>query len=132
MRAPWLAGAAFPLLAIAASEQIPLTTPSHETKGPRPNILFILTDDQDYNLQSLDYMPLLKKHLIDQGTLFERHYCTVSICCPSRVNLWTGRAAHNTNVTDLKPPYGGYPKFVKEGLNEEWLMTWLQREQYNT
>ncbi|KAI9704560.1 MAG: hypothetical protein M1820_005473 [Bogoriella megaspora] len=98
----------------------------------KPNILFILTDDQDWHMQSLDYMPLLRKHMINEGTLFEKHYCTVSICCPSRVNLWTGRAAHNTNVTDLSPPYGGYPKFVREGLNQNWLPIWLQNLGYNT
>lgn len=56
----------------------------------------------------------------------------MSICCPSRVNIWTGRAAHNTNVTDLFPPYGGYPVFVREGLNENWLPVWLQELGYNT
>jgi len=35
-------------------------------------------------------------------------------------------------VTDLFPPYGGYPKFVKEGLNEDWLPVWLQEAGYNT
>ncbi|EGP88164.1 uncharacterized protein MYCGRDRAFT_40096 [Zymoseptoria tritici IPO323] len=98
----------------------------------QPNIIVILTDDQDWEMKSLDYMPLLRKHVIDQGTLYDRHYCTVSICCPSRVNLWTGRAAHNTNVTDVDPPYGGYPKFVYEGLNDNWLPVWLQDLGYNT
>ncbi|KAK4540744.1 hypothetical protein LTR36_008959 [Oleoguttula mirabilis] len=98
----------------------------------KPNIVFILTDDQDWHMESLDYMPLLRKHIINEGTLFDRHYCTVSICCPSRVNIWTGRAAHNTNVTDVHPPYGGYPKFVQQGLNENWLPVWLQDLGYNT
>lgn len=98
----------------------------------KPNFLFILTDDQDLHMQSVDYMPLLNKHIISQGTTFEKHYCTVSICCPSRVNLWTGLAAHNNNVTDLSPPYGGYPKFVREGLNDNWLPVWLQQLGYNT
>jgi N-acetylglucosamine-6-sulfatase len=35
-------------------------------------------------------------------------------------------------VTDLFPPYGGYPKFVQEGLNEDWLPVWLQNAGYNT
>lgn len=71
----------------------------------QPNMIVILTDDQDGEMGSLDYMPLLHRYLLQEGTLFDRHYCTVSICCPSRVNIWTGRAAHNTNVTDLSPPY---------------------------
>jgi len=83
------------------------TTPS--TQGKRPNIVFILTDDQDLHMQSLDYLPLIKKHLIDKGTFFKRHYCTTAICCPSRVSLWTGKLAHNTNVTDVSPPYGTFP-----------------------
>lgn len=105
---------------------------SAEKTRKQPNIVFIITDDQDVHMQSLDYMPLLQKHIRDVGTTFENHYCTVSICCPSRVNIWTGRAAHNTNVTDLRPPYGGYPKFVEEGLNENWLPVWLQELGYNT
>lgn len=105
---------------------------SLDVSNKKPNFLFILTDDQDLHMQSIDYMPLLKKHLSNQGTTYEKHYCTVSICCPSRVNIWTGLAAHNNNVTDLKPPYGGYPKFVREGLNENWLPVWLQELGYNT
>lgn len=76
------------------------------TTSNRPNVVFILTDDQDVHLDSLSYQPLVKKYLIDKGLSFQHHYCTVAICCPSRVNLWTGLAAHNTNVTDVAPPYG--------------------------
>ena len=74
--------------------------------GGRPNIVVILTDDQDLHMDSVDYMPLLKKHVIDHGTFYKHHYCSTAICCPSRVTLWTGRNAHNTNVTDVFPPYG--------------------------
>jgi hypothetical protein len=74
--------------------------------GKKPNIVFVLTDDQDLHLQSLDYLPLIKEYLTDNGTLYERHYCTTAVCCPSRVSLWTGKLAHNTNVTDVNPPYG--------------------------
>lgn len=73
---------------LTAGEQQPL-----QQVEKRPNVLFILTDDQDLHMNSLDYMPHLKKHLIDRGTSFTRHYCTVALCCPSRVSLWTGKAA---------------------------------------
>lgn len=75
-------------------------------RPPQPNFIFIITDDQDLLLDSLDYQPLLKKHITDQGTRFDKHYCTIAVCCPSRVSMLTGRAAHNTNVTDVSPPYG--------------------------
>lgn len=91
-----------------ARRPIPLSDEQHTTTAisNRPNVVFILTDDQDVHLDSLSYQPLVKKHLIDNGLTFQHHYCTVAICCPSRVNLWTGLAAHNTNVTDVTPPYG--------------------------
>lgn len=74
----------------------------------KPNILFVITDDQDLELDSVAYTPLIQKHLRDKGTFFRNHFVTTSLCCPSRVSLWTGRQAHNTNVTDVKPPYGEF------------------------
>jgi len=117
---------------INALESLASATATATATAQKPNILVILTDDQDHHMNSVDYMPLLHKHIISQGTRYTNHYCTISVCCPSRVNLWTGRAAHNTNVTDLNPPYGGYPKFVQEGLNENWLPVWLQALGYQT
>ncbi|KAF3936024.1 Arylsulfatase [Dactylella cylindrospora] len=98
----------------------------------KPNIIFILTDDQDIEMNSLDYMPFVKKHLLDKGTLFRNHFVTTALCCPSRVSLWTGRHSHNTNVTDVNPPYGGYPKFISQGFNDNFLPVWLQQGGYNT
>jgi len=85
------------------------TYPSWALKSPgdeQPNIIFILTDDQDLHMSSLEYMPHLQEHLVRKGTTFTNHYCTVALCCPSRVSLWTGKHAHNTNVTDINPPHG--------------------------
>ena len=64
----------------------------------RPNIVFILTDDQDLHMDSLSYMPFLKEHLIDRGLSFNRHFCTVALCCPSRVSMWTGKAARRSSI----------------------------------
>ncbi|KAL9618102.1 MAG: hypothetical protein Q9160_007172 [Pyrenula sp. 1 TL-2023] len=111
---------------------------SQDVLGPakqpssRPNVVFILSDDQDLHMESLSYMPRLQQYLIREGTFYKRHFCTIALCCPSRVSLWTGKAAHNTNVTDVNPPYGGYPKFVSQGLNDAYLPVWLQEAGYNT
>jgi hypothetical protein len=107
-------------------------TPLDKRPAARPNIVFVLTDDQDLHMNSLEYLPSVQKHLLQQGTFYKRHFCTIAICCPSRVSLWTGKAAHNTNVTDVNPPYGGYPKFVSQGFNDNFLPVWLQEVDYNT
>lgn len=39
---------------------------------------------------------------------------------------------HNTNVTNVEPPYGGYPKVVEAGWNDNYLPIWLQNAGYNT
>ena len=72
----------------------------------RPNFIFIMTDDQDLHLNSIDYQPSVQKHFAQEGTWFKKHFCTVALCCPSRVSLLTGKAAHNTNVTYVSAPYG--------------------------
>lgn len=96
-------------LGLVCSLGIASRASSHDGASTKqPNIIFILTDDQDLHMDSLYYMPYLKKHITEQGTTFGRHYCTVAQCCPSRVTIWTGKTAHNTNVTDVNPPYGRY------------------------
>ncbi|PKS08552.1 hypothetical protein jhhlp_004938 [Lomentospora prolificans] len=123
----------FGVYAQSSDSQIPLGQGSQfGPSGKRPNIVLILTDDQDLHMNSLDYVPLIKKHLIDQGTLFKKHFATTAICCPARVTLLTGKAAHNTNVTDVSPPHGGYPKFIAQGLNDHYLPVFLQEQGYNT
>ncbi|KIV95821.1 hypothetical protein PV10_03427 [Exophiala mesophila] len=104
----------------------------HTTPSKRSNVILVITDDQDLHLNSLEYMPITLKHFRQGGTEFRKHYCTIAVCCPSRVSLLTGKMAHNTNVTDVSPPYGGYPKFLEQGLNENYLPVWLQEAGYNT
>jgi N-acetylglucosamine-6-sulfatase len=72
----------------------------------KPNFILIMTDDQDLLMDSINYQPSVQKHFAKEGTWFKKHFCTVSLCCPSRVSFFTGKAAHNTNVTDVAAPYG--------------------------
>jgi hypothetical protein len=72
----------------------------------KPNFILIMTDDQDLLMDSINYQPSVQKHFAKEGTWFKKHFCTVSLCCPSRVSFLTGKAAHNTNVTDVAAPYG--------------------------
>lgn len=92
----------------------------------KPNVIVIMSDDQDMLLDSLSVMPNVKSQIGNKGVTYKKHYCTVAWCCPSRVNFLTGKAAHNTNVTSLSPPYGGWPKFTSQGLNENYLPVWIK------
>lgn len=47
------------------------------TKATKPNILFIITDDQDSHMDSVKHMPLLQKYMVEEGTVFENHFCTI-------------------------------------------------------
>lgn len=73
----------------------PISQEGYHNRTKRPNFVMIMTDDQDLHLNSLDYQPAVLKHFV-----------TMAQCCPSRVSLWTGMAGHNTNVTDIQPPFG--------------------------
>ncbi|KAF4451702.1 arylsulfatase precursor [Fusarium austroafricanum] len=86
-------------------------------QAKQPNILFILTDDQDLHMES---------------TTYNQHYCTVALCYPSRATLWTGKAAHNHNITNVSPPHGGYPKIADVGINDDYLFLRMQDAGYNT
>ncbi|XP_063850831.1 extracellular sulfatase Sulf-1-like isoform X2 [Scylla paramamosain] len=74
------------------------STASTTRRDRRPNIVLIMTDDQDVELGSLNYMPYLMEQLRDQGALFPNAYCSTPICCPSRSSLLTGLYIHNHEV----------------------------------
>merc|ERR1719506_2924589 len=71
--------------------------------GYQPNIVFILTDDQDTRLGRQDYtdigslevMPKLQKHLMKGGARMRNAFVNTPICCPSRTEFMSGRYYHN-------------------------------------
>ncbi|RYC62613.1 hypothetical protein CHU98_g3596 [Xylaria longipes] len=98
-----------------------------------PNIVFIITDDQDLHLGSLDYQPVVKREMVEKGTTFSQHYyVTVAKCCPSRTSLLRGQAGHSTNITEVSAPGGNYDKWLISGQNEDYLPHWLTAAGYKT
>jgi len=69
----------------------------------RPNILFIITDQQFAGAMSCAGNKDLKTpgmdSLAESGTRFERAYCAQSLCVPSRTSIFTGRMPHENGVT---------------------------------
>ncbi|MEO7309274.1 MAG: sulfatase [Chitinophagaceae bacterium] len=72
----------------------------------RPNIIFLLTDDQRWDAMgamgnSIIQTPNMDK-LANAGVLFQNAYVTTSICCVSRASILTGQYESKHHVNDFK------------------------------
>jgi arylsulfatase A-like enzyme len=92
----------------------------------KPNIIFLMTDDQrcdnmgcygrpEFNTPNID-------KLADQGVIFDKAFYAVAICMPSRVTMMTGRYNSNHRVGFVAPDdytlsqadfEKGYPALLK-------------------
>src|SRR4029077_6087033 len=87
--------------------------------APRPNIVFILTDDQRWDTidqtHSLDgRTPVMKNVtslLVKKGVLFQNHFVTTALCAPSRSSILSGKYAHTTGVHSNGGSGGGVKAF---------------------
>ena len=75
-----------------------LLSVTDQDKNIRPNIVLILTDDQDSTLGGAEPLEQGKKLIANEGAVFKNAYATTPICCPSRASILTGRYLHNTGV----------------------------------
>ncbi len=64
--------------------------------GEPPNVLLVLTDDQDVGL--IEYMPRVRRELEHNGVSFTNSFVSFPLCCPSRATLLSGQYAHNHGV----------------------------------
>ncbi|KAI8803658.1 alkaline-phosphatase-like protein [Cladochytrium replicatum] len=102
------------------------------TNGKQPNIIFIITDDQDATYDSLKYMPSVQKWLVRGGVNYQNHFVTTPVCCPSRASIFRSQYTHSHNLSDVFPPHGGYTKWIKEDLDKDYLPGWLKAAGYST
>jgi len=66
----------------------------------QPNIILLLTDDQDLLLDSLQAMPFTSEFTGAGGAVFENFFAHTPVCCPSRAQLLSGRYMHNLKAAN--------------------------------
>jgi arylsulfatase A-like enzyme len=86
----------------------------------RPNILFIMTDQQSATMMSCAGNKYLDTPAIDSiaasGIRFDRAYCANPVCIPSRFALFTGRypSAVGLRSNDVSTILGEIPEEIKQ------------------
>ncbi len=95
----------------------------------KPNILFILTDDQKWNtLGCMDDTNIVTPNidrLARAGVLFQNHFVTTSICCCSRASIFSGQYMRRHGIENFTKPF----------TSEQWAETYpalLRRNGYRT
>jgi len=116
----------FPILIGVASALSPNLAKTQNPK--RPNIIFILTDDQRWDAlgatgNSIIQTPNMDK-LANAGILFQNAYVTTSISCASRASILTGQYASRHKINDFETDFSAkafaetYPALLKGAAYE--------------
>ncbi len=110
---------------------------SFSQAADRPNVVFVLTDDQRSDALSCMGAKHLKTPSIDrlaaEGVLFKNHFCTTSLCSPSRASILGGLYAHahgvTNNFTDYPKELPTFPRQLQsEGYATAYIGKWHMGE----
>jgi len=114
-----------------------ISIPLPALAAKRPNVVFILTDDQRWDALSCMGNAHLKTPHIDrlaeEGALFKNHFCTTSLCSPSRASILGGLYAHAhgvvNNFTDYPRDLPTFPRQLqKAGYATAYIGKWHMGE----
>ena len=109
--------------------------PVWDALSTKPNIIVLITDDQDVLLGGLDQMPILKRLLMERGTTFRNAFVHTPICCPSRMSIMSGRYMHNlNNGNPVNNSYSGgcHGEFWRNDGEQETFAVYAKQAGYKT
>jgi N-acetylglucosamine-6-sulfatase len=107
------------------------------SKAPRPNVLFIITDDQRWDTLSCAGSPHLRTPNLDrlaaEGLRFPNAFCTTSLCSPSRASILSGLYARShgvlNNFTEYPYDLASFPRQLqKAGYETAYIGKWHMGE----
>jgi N-acetylglucosamine-6-sulfatase len=103
----------------------------------RPNVLFLLTDDQRWDAIGLGGSRYLQTPNMDrlgkEGVYFKNAFCTTSLCSPSRASILSGLYAHahgvTNNFTDYPQDLKSFPRVLQSaGYQTAYIGKWHMGE----
>ncbi|KAK3728850.1 hypothetical protein QZH41_020225 [Actinostola sp. cb2023] len=107
-----------------------------------PNILLILTDDQDKVLQGMIPLTKTKKLIGEKGISFENmkivllrihfQFVTSPLCCPSRSSILTGKYIHNHHAINNSVEGNCANTHWQQGPEKYSIATYLKGLNYTT
>ena len=124
IRGPTMRGDMRALRSLAIAAPVLLGAQSPESQEPRPNIVFLFSDDLTtqaisayrYGME-LPPTPNIDR-LAREGMLFENSFCGNSICTPSRGTVMTGLHSHKNGIVHLggalDPRGPSWPKALQQ------------------
>lgn len=78
-------------------------------RSKRPNIVFLLTDDQRWDTMGCAGNPIIQTPHIDamaaEGVRFTNAFVTTSICCSSRASVFSGQYVRRHGIPDFATPF---------------------------
>lgn len=106
-------------------------------RDKRPNVVFVLTDDQRWDCLGVAGHPFLKTPNLDrianEGARFRNAFVTTSLCSPSRGSFLSGLYAHShgiiNNFTDYPRDLPSFPRSLQAaGYNTAYIGKWHMGE----
>ena len=98
-----------------------------QTADPRPNILFVFTDDHAIRAVSaygskINSTPNMDR-LAREGMIFRNSFVTNSICAPSRAVILTGKYSHLNGIIDNRSVFDGSQQTMPKLLQQKGYQT---------